>query len=259
MVVITFDDGYQDNYTNAFPILKKYAVPATIFLSTDPIQNGTRLWYDAIQETILGSSQKHIDLSAFGLGEFEIITAKQKDHAIHQITDHVKKFMNGCRKEEITEYLETRYSTNDDAGNSQWLMLNWDQIKEMARSGITFGAHTMTHPILTQISTEEAQREIQLSRKIIEENIGMKVDLFAYPNGNADDYNDKIIDLVKSEGFSAACTLIPGVNRRNNLYALYRLGIDNEFTGISNHFTKEIFASELAGIFDLLFFRFIRR
>ena len=83
----------------------------------------------------------------------------------------------------------------------------------MSRNGISFGAHTHTHPILTRISTEEAEREILLSKQIIENELGTPVRLFAYPNGKQGDFNARIQEILIRSGFDAAVTLIHGSNR----------------------------------------------
>ncbi len=259
-VVVTFDDGYRDNYTNAFPVLKKYQIPATIFLAVNHILNNQPLWYDSIEAIILNSSEKTIDLKNFGMGTMEIMSARQKKDAINQIVQYVKKNMSGYQRDELVAALKQSCGKRNPVIDSANLMLTWDQINEMNQHQIDFGAHTLTHPILTQLSQADAQREISLSKKLLEEALGKQVDFFAYPNGLAGDYNDSIFALVKDAGFLAACTLMPGINHNNsNLFSLYRLGIDRDYTGGTRALTRAIFAAEIAGIFDFLLIRFLRK
>jgi len=258
-VVITFDDGYQDNYINAFPIMRKYQIPATIFLVANPICSGTGLWYDFIKELILKTSKKNINLKSFGLGELPLDSIKQKKETVHKIVNHVKNSMRGHERDELLIYLKAELKEDNNQPDFQNYMLTWKQIKRMKKAGITFGAHTLSHPILTKLSPQEAKEEIRMSKSILEKEMGEPIFYFAYPNGGVNDFNETIINMVKKEGFQCACTLIPGVNKTDHLFSLRRLGIDKDYIGISGHFTKEIFATEMAGIFDLLLLRFLRR
>jgi peptidoglycan/xylan/chitin deacetylase (PgdA/CDA1 family) len=159
-VVLTFDDGFEDNYFNAFPVLKKYNFPATIFLST-------------------GFIEKEIPNSAK-------IPLK---------------------------------------------ILDWRQIKEMYNSGLVdFEPHTVNHPKLTQISLEEAKKEILDSKRIIEEKLNKKCKFFAYPYGR---YTQEIIKILKESGFEGAVTIKEGlVSAGDDLFSLKRNSI-NSLTTLS--------------------------
>lgn len=150
-LAVTFDDGFRDNYENAFPILKKYRVPATIFLVTNTVGK-TNTWM--------------------------------------QIND-----------------LPSRE------------MLTWQQIHEMSLAGIQFGAHTHTHPRLTELSKESAIKEIEEAKKIIEERTGQPVDFFAYPYGL---YNSKTKELVEQTGYSLGCSTLSGFNNQNSDPYIFR-------------------------------------
>jgi peptidoglycan/xylan/chitin deacetylase (PgdA/CDA1 family) len=105
-------------------------------------------------------------------------------------------------------------------------MLNWDEIREMAAGNVTFGAHTVTHPILTRISVSHVIAEIINSKMRIEEKLGRRIFSFAYPNGQPGDYDRKVIGIVKDAGFSCAVTTIWGNNDRDtDPYELRRIGL----------------------------------
>ena len=92
------------------------------------------------------------------------------------------------------------------------LMMTWDQARAMSKTGIEFGAHTVSHPILSKTGDKELEKEILESKQRIEEMTGQPVSLFAYPNGEAGDFDQRAIDLLKTSGFIAACSTIYGVN-----------------------------------------------
>jgi peptidoglycan/xylan/chitin deacetylase (PgdA/CDA1 family) len=160
LAMVTFDDGYEDNYTYAFPVLKQLGLTATVFITTG--------------------------------------------------------FING--EVDITE----KHGTYQELK-----ALTWEQIMEMRAYGITFGAHTHTHPILTEISFDSAEREICQSKEIIEDKLGEPAELFAYPLGQRKTFNRAIISLLKRHGFKLACSTLWGCDNSNtDLFALNRVRID---------------------------------
>ena len=152
--VVTFDDGYKDNYIYAYPILRKYKCHATIFIPTGFIE----------------------------------------------------------REVELVE-------------NEKLEPLSWSEIIEMKASKlISFGSHGHSHNTLTKISLKEINMEIELSKKILEDKLKQEVNLFAYPNGQWVDFNSKIISILKSKGFAAACSTIWSIkNSPKKLFFLNRI------------------------------------
>jgi peptidoglycan/xylan/chitin deacetylase (PgdA/CDA1 family) len=96
------------------------------------------------------------------------------------------------------------------------LFLEWDNVIEMSKNNIIFGAHTMSHPILSKISLKEVRKEILGSKGIIEKKIGKVVRHFAYPNGHKSDFDEGIINILKGDGFETAVTYIAGWNDKNS-------------------------------------------
>jgi len=260
-VVITFDDGYKDNYTNAFPIIKKYHVPITIFLTVTPISTGQSLWYEVIVHMIKNSKIKELDLSDYGMGHIILNSSSDKQAAIYQIVSNAKTMPENQRQNLIDclrQKLIIEDNNNQNKDDIENLMLSWDEMREMKNHGVTFGSHTMNHPILTQIPLETAEMEIKKSKEIIEKELGEKISLFTYPNGGSEDFNEDIIDIIRKSGFSCACSLIPGVVKTgDNLFTLNRIGVDKDFIGKKKFITKALFATEMAGIFDIIFMRFL--
>jgi len=255
-VVLTFDDGYRDNYTNAFPITKKYNVPMTIFLSVDSINTRQPLWYEIITHLINNTSKREVDLLEYGLGKMTFKNSSDRQEALKKIVGQAKR-MQEKQKQNLINYLTQKLADegiNQDLKNQ---MLSWDEITEMKNNGVIFGAHTMSHPILTRIPLQSAKLEIVNSKQVIEKETGERVSFFAYPNGGPDDFNEEIIQIIKESGFSCACSLISGVVKSDDdLFALKRMGVDQDFIGWTKFMTKALFATEMSGIFDIMFMRF---
>ena len=114
----------------------------------------------------------------------------------------------------------------NDFGELWNSMLTWDHVRQMHQHGIHFGAHTVTHPMLSRISVDEAGHEIVQSKRSIEEALNTHVELFAYPDGGFTAFNDTIKALVEAAGFRAAVTTILGTNTATtDRYELRRDGL----------------------------------
>jgi peptidoglycan/xylan/chitin deacetylase (PgdA/CDA1 family) len=223
-VALTFDDGYRDNFEHVFPLLKKLGAPATIFLTTAFINQDDVPWNDKVTYALRTTRRGSLELTFDGqsqrypLGNWmERLASRNRllwfmRHIPHQAK--LALLLAIQEQLEIADFEPLRGS-----------MLTWDQVREMHQGGIRFGAHTVTHPILTRISLEEAWKEIKESKEVIESVIGTPIELFAYPAGTPADFNEPIKHLVRRAGFAAAVTTVFGFNSRHtDPCALHRGG-----------------------------------
>ena len=247
-IVITFDDGYKDNYKNAFPILKKYEVPATIFVSVEAINTGMTFWYDSIVRSLRNTNKKFINLDNFNMKKYSLVNAHKKLDAIIEIVEFIK-YWPPKKRNQFVKYLVDKLEPCSEATNNTAPILNWDEIKDMSESGISFGSHGMTHSILTTLDPEEIKYEITESKRILREQIGEDIRLFSYPNGGEKDFNQEIINLLIDNGYRAACTLIRGKNTNTSLFTLRRYCVTKGMiSGINGHFSKSIFELQTSEI-----------
>ncbi|MHA1344597.1 MAG: polysaccharide deacetylase family protein, partial [Promethearchaeota archaeon] len=257
IITVTFDDGYKCIYKNVFPLLKKYKIPATIFLTVNPPEYKEPLWFEYVIYAINNTSRKTLDLEPVGLRKYLIDTLEEKKGVIEQVVTYVKK-LDKKDREDFFQFMfkELQINLNDLKIKDE--ILSWKEIKEMKESGLLIGVHTMSHSILTNIALEEAEYEIRQSKKIVEERIGEKTHFFAYPNGGWNDFNDDIINILKNNQFLCACTLVNGINN-TDLFTLRRINIyEGLTTDISGLFYKPLFVAEISGILHL-FRRLIKR
>lgn len=241
-VIITIDDGYKDNYLYAYPIFKKHNVPATIFLSAGNIEHNEPFWCDEISALIHLTSKKELKLKGFQ--NYNLIHSQEKYFCISNLIEKIKRYSLDERIKAINNLIDATDIDIPDELNH--LVLSWNDIKKMNDNVINFGAHTVTHTILTNLKSEDAMCEISGSKEIIEDHLGNNIDTFSYPNGTYDDFNCSVASLVQKAGFTCAVTTIPSlVTSKSNLFTLGRVnGSINDFNNFKA-MTSGIYADYL--------------
>ena len=208
-LVVTFDDGYADNAEVALPILQRYGVPASFFISTGFLDGG-RMWNDSVIETIRACAMDELDLESFGMGRCSLAGPAERRSVIGELLSRIKYSTLAERDEAIVRL--QRLAGVRDLPNG--LMMRSEQVRQLQRAGMEIGAHTVHHPILTSLAPAEAEREISTGRQRLEEIIDAPVDVFAYPNGKpVRDYDRTHVAMLSRLGFRAAVSTAPGVAR----------------------------------------------
>lgn len=213
-VMITFDDGYQDVYSIAFPILKSFNLPACVFLTTDYIGTQRTIWTNELYSCIQRSDIQHFTYAFEGeKTDFDLTRRETPGQEVMSLIRNLKKMRTEDRETrlpEIAKQLNTQWPPDS---NDEFLMLTWDQVNTMGDSGICFGSHSVTHPILSACSNERQWKEIVDSKTIIEQKTKRLCEVFAYPNGQPDDFNMITQDYLKKAGYRAAFAFSGGVAR----------------------------------------------
>jgi len=240
-LAITFDDGYGDNYTEAFPILRSLGLPATIFLTTNWLDTGDVPWFDRVLRAFAGTTQDSVVIPG-GEQRIPLGEVAARHRLAIQALYALMRFPDAVRLRAQESLIAELAPKDVGLPNA---MLRWHQIKEMASAGISFGAHTLTHPILSRLTAEDARRELAESKRRIEDEIQTPVSLLAYPVGRPIDYSPAIRTIARELGYAAAVTTTPGVNLRNDdLFLLRRvkpLGADvpSFALGLALHYLTE--------------------
>lgn len=211
---ITFDDGYADNFHVALPILQHHGLTATFFIATGFLDGG-RMWNDTLIETV----RRCDDLSALALDDLPVIASEARQSrasliaaqqaAIASLINRIK-YRPVAERISLTEELAKKVQVqlpND-------LMMTSTEVKAMRQAGMQIGAHTVSHPILARLTDEQAREEIANSKRFLEQLLGERITVFAYPNGKpGEDYLPQSVEVVRSLGFDAAVSTQWGASR----------------------------------------------
>ena len=206
-VCVTFDDGYADNLSLAAPILQRHQIPATVFIATGFL-NGGIMWNDKIIESVREAPDTELDCSALGLPSYGIGSNEERRRTAFDLIGRLKYLPFDERQDLVDKISKLSKFSGAE------LMMTDAQVVELEKYGVIIGAHTQSHPILTRLKCEEAEREIQSSRQYLEELLQHPITQFAYPNGRLnEDYSSEHCDLVERLGFELSVSTNRGVSR----------------------------------------------
>jgi peptidoglycan/xylan/chitin deacetylase (PgdA/CDA1 family) len=247
--VVTFDDGYHSNYRHAFPVLQKFCVPCTVFMSVGAVESG-QLYWDVVNAAIMDERNPRLVLGASSNGErvFDLSDTAGRIRAIYK----VHSILKGWRKDQIQRLvseLKQDYSMDPRHFDS---VITWEDAASVDTDLVSLGSHGLSHVILTRLNPDEWATEIEESKRIIEERTGRSVSAFAYPNGEAADFNDLIIRRLDQAGYSSAATAIPGAvsAKGADLFRLPRIDVTERISLDSRgRFSRALF---LCKVFRLL-------
>lgn len=198
---ITFDDGYEDNYSVALPILLRHNLPATFFIATGYMGGGC-MWNDRIIEAVRRTNCQSLDLAAFGLGRHSMVTIRDRQAAMRSLVSAVK-YRPGVERDQLSACVAEQARVPIPAN----LMMTPTQVRGLREAGMQVGAHTVSHPILAELATAEAREEMLGGKECLESLLGEPVTLFAYPNGQVGkDFTDEHAAIARQAGFAAAVT-----------------------------------------------------
>ena len=234
---VTFDDGWLDNYQVAYPILKKYQVPATIFLPVAMIGTAQWFWFEAIWDLARKSA-----------------VAQRQDKLVSYFHDHLPAWREGClstanvlqligclkleNATELEHLIQDAYKVLDITPPKDRILINWQEAKEMGKNGITFGSHGFRHRILLTLNYQEKEEEIKGSFMLQEHGIPIGK-VFCYPNGDWDDDCLKI--LSDSEYLGAVTTQAGRIRQDTESFLLNRIGIHEDVSSSPSLFSYRLF------------------
>jgi peptidoglycan/xylan/chitin deacetylase (PgdA/CDA1 family) len=217
-ILITFDDGFANNYYHAFPILKEHDCPATIFLATGYINNKKAYWVERLEYSISRTRRGMLDITILKKDfALSLKTLKEKESAYMAVLRFLKSGFNFSKIDEavgnICDFLGFSSLTIGE-DNEDYRFLTWEQIKEMQKSKISFGAHSINHVNLTFEDMLGAETEVQGSKLAIEKELGVECNAFCYPFGRSG-YSEAMEGLLKRTGYKFSFQLGGDLNYKD--------------------------------------------
>jgi len=224
-VLITFDDGYLDNYSLAFPILRSHDVQGVFFLPTSFVGINHIPWWDVIAYIIKNSRKDIVRLQYPECIEFDL-KREGVSMVIMRTLQLYKKPAMKLHNRFICG-LEEACETSAPSPNAERCFMNWVEAREMQEGGMAFGSHTHTHQILSKLSVEQQREEAFRSREVLEMQLNRHIDVLAYPVGGRNTFTPETIEAVKSSGYRAAFSFYGGFNRQGEIqpFNIRRVGV----------------------------------
>ena len=226
-IIITFDDGYEDNKSNALPILEHFDVPCTIFVTTGLIENTANLWWFE-QEFIIGQiNYIELDLKNSDIKIRQRIGSYQEKYILLNQLNQIFKSISPEEQLELMAEMRKMVTSKYSYKNQ---FLSWSDIKELSdHKLVTIGAHTIDHLVLATLPPDRLYQEIYTSKDIIENKIQKVVHHFAYPFGSKAQAGSREFEACKQAGYMSAFTTRFGHiqhGHRQYVHSLPRIAVD---------------------------------
>lgn len=202
-VMITFDDAYDNFAECAWPIMKQYGLPVTLFVPTAFPDNPRRIfWWERLEHALQHTSRR--DVLDSPAGRFSLETVEQRRNAYRHLRDYVKSLPHS-----ETLAWTHKICSELEAPEPQHNVLGWEALRRLADEGVTIGAHSQTHRLLHRLSPEEVEAEVRGSLADIEKEMGTALPIFAYPDGR---FNEEVVEVLERAGVVLAFTTMRGTN-----------------------------------------------
>jgi peptidoglycan/xylan/chitin deacetylase (PgdA/CDA1 family) len=222
-VAITFDDGYENNVTQAAPALDSLDLPATFFVATGFIDAARWMWVDRVEFALDRTTKQTLTFD--GLGQIAVANKQQ----VLGIIKRFAKLLPEAEFLHLMTQLDAQCGAPADAPHGDYRFMSWKQVKELSTGRFAVGAHTVNHPILSRVDPAQSEREILGSRDAILREVGACSEVFCYPNGKAGDYTPEVMACT-ARHFQAALATNRGAAHASERYQLRRIGVSDATT-----------------------------
>lgn len=226
--LITFDDGYIDNFQLAFPVLRSLGTTATFFLPTSFVGTNHLPWWDVISYCVRHATSRHLNLSHLDMADIDLeaTSTKAATRAIlacyrsPKVTDS-RQFLNAIE-----------VATGVIPPTPDRTFLDWNEAAEMIAGGMSIGSHTHRHEVLAKLPLDEQVRELKVSRRMLEEKLSIRGDVLAYPVGGRDAFSQDSFAALEQADYRAAFSYYGGTNRpaSTNRFDIRRMAVDSDLS-----------------------------
>ena len=216
-VAVTFDDSFKNVHDVALPILEETSVPATFFITTGMVETSRKYWVDYLEDMLNYAVRQEIQVKLDNVRRFKISNDEEKINCITEIKKFLKNVDSFCRTAVLEEIeKETGYVEQEPPYTENYQNLSWDDVRTLDRSPLCeVGGHTVNHEIMSYLSDEGLEREVDDCLTKLGEELERKIDLFSYPEGQEHHYSQKVIEKLKGSGITISPSAIAGYNYHN--------------------------------------------
>jgi peptidoglycan/xylan/chitin deacetylase (PgdA/CDA1 family) len=234
-VLVTFDDGYMNNLTNAAPVLLEFGVPAVIHVCTGYIDKARILWIVEIYRRILEWPKSTIPMPG-AEADRKVNGPIERKLVADLVRQACKRLPNEECKRYLSRLREIDSPESDVRDQEVFGFLSWDAVRTLKKKGFDIGSHTVEHPILTRIPEQSLDQELRVSKLVIEQQTGGGCRCFAYPNGKEEDISKAVTERVERAGYEFAFTTIEQFcSRIGSRFELGRISIPGGLSVNSFH------------------------
>lgn len=201
-VVITFDDGYADNYTTAFPILQSHGLTASIYVATGFIDAQAPFWFDMLSYYVMKMKPGILHLNR---DNFRVDVTEENRSEVRRSLGQAVRVVSDASRLLILEELAQQSDVSPSPEERELARpMTWDEVRALDRAGIEIGSHTVSHPFMVQLNDNELASELTQSKQRIEQETGTTVQSLSYPTGGAQFYDDRTVRMAQTAGYRFA-------------------------------------------------------
>ncbi len=227
-VLVTFDDGYIDNYQVAYPALARHGIRAVFFLPTGFAGSSRLPWWDEIAYMVKRCRRLRFRLEYPHPQDFDL----ENDGAEQCLMQVLRLYNQPAMRDHarFLEQLEHACDSSRRGSAAERLFLDWDEAREMQRGGMAFGSHTHSHEILSRLPAKTQLEELTVSREILEKELGGQIDTLAYPVGARDTFSLETMEALRQAKYRAAFSFYAGFNAAGSMapFDIRRCGVDQQ-------------------------------
>ena len=228
-LLVTFDDGYDDNHRIAFPILSELGLSAMFFVCTDHIASGMPYAYDWLVHMLCSTGVERLEVPELGL-HMPLPQDLAGRRAIARTALDRIKTLDAVAQEALIARLEREWQLPRTQGHPFCRPMSWADLREMRRGGMEIGSHGIGHRMLAKLPPAEMRREVAGSREALERELGERVDVISYPVGGPDAYDEDVMHATRQAGYRLACSYRAGTDAATSAtrYDMRRLPIERQ-------------------------------
>jgi peptidoglycan/xylan/chitin deacetylase (PgdA/CDA1 family) len=230
IMVLTFDDGYRNVYRHAYPVLKDMGLPFTVFVSTGFVDTDRVMPSDVLNYAMATTAAAVLPKGVLPR-DVDIGTPEAKATALELLKNALKTAGADRKAGHIDRICEALRVRRDGPEWDDARFLTSAEMREMTASGVSFGGHTVTHPILSSETPDRVRAEVRECKHALEAITGTRIDVFAYPNGGRGDFSEAVKNEVRQAGYAASFSTIHGLYRPgDDPFEIRRVGLDNRWS-----------------------------